>query len=732
MSSRTPTYLPFNDPLQIAGRSSARVPVSLEPSISTYSVASLARRNKYLILAVFGFCLLVALGISELQTPLFRAEALIEIQSVNGNFMKASEYEPTFSEGRTADGFLSTQIRLLKSEALATKVVASTHLNENALYFRTNDKLKRLKQILGQTTAPERESIADTARRLEAGLLVSTVADSDLISIKVDAPDAQLAATLANAFATEYIKQEQEGHLDTSLQTGKMLTGQLEDLRIRLQDSERALQSYAQTAGLLFTDEHSMATDEQLRLVQADLAKAQADRAAKEAELTLLTSATPDSLPKVLDDGPLRDMKNKLSEKQRQLAELSTTLAPKNYKVETVQAEIAALEGSMERERSNVVRRIQNEYNAALHNERLLRAAYENQAKIVTSDSAKAVRYNVLKREVDANRELYSSMLQKVKEASVVSSMHTSSMRLADSARAPIWPYRPNRLLSAGFGSLAGLLCSVLLVLARSRFDGTVRGRGELVSVLEVPELGVIPSAPGDRHRATLALEPALEGPADSLFKEAFNCTATSIFSNPRACKIFLITSPHPREGKSTVAANLARALAKSGRRGILLDGDLRQPTLHSIFVCGRSPGLAEILRAEAPLSAATVIPDIARDESVLPLRLIAAGDSKQTDWSLLQSTRMEALLQELRKQYDFVLIDSPPMLQLTDARILARMADAVVLVCRAGRTRPEQVQEAARLLAVDGSAIFGTILNDWNARTEDPDYLNSYRSYYK
>jgi succinoglycan biosynthesis transport protein ExoP len=706
-------------------------PAKAHPTASSGEIYGLVRRNRYLIVLVFGVCLLAALGISELQTPMFRAESLIEVQGLNGNFMKTSEYEPTSAEGRTADAFLATQIRLLKSEAIAAKVVERTHLNENALYFRKNDRLKLLGQMFRQSPEPERESVADTARSLSSGLTVATVGDSDLISVKVDAPDAQLAAALSNAMATEYIDRQQQERLDTTVKTSEMLTDQLEDFRVRLQNSERDLQSYAKSAGLLFTDEHSMATDEQLRLVQADLAHAQADRAEKEAERHLLSSATPDSLPKVLDDGPLRDLKARLSDLKRQLAELSTTLTPKNYKVETIQAEIMAVEAAIERERSNVVLRIQNEYAASSQREELLREAYQNQAKIVTNDSAKAVRYNVLKREVDANRDLYGSMLQKVKEASVLSALRTSSMRLVDAAQPPLKPFRPNFLKNAGFGGLAGLVCAMLLVLAKERIDRTLRRRGEMVGVLEVPELGAIPSALALGSRGNLALADGRGETPNSIFAEAFNCAATSIASTPQTCKVFLITSPHPRDGKSTVVANLGRALARSGRRGILIDGDLRRPSLHSIFSCGRSPGLAETLRGEAHVSATTVAGDAAVNGSVPALNLIAAGNSSHADWSLLQSPGMEKLLQDLRKQYDFVLIDSPPMLQLTDARILARLADAVVLVCRAGKTKPEQVMEAARLLELDGSPLVGTILNDWNPKAEDPEYFNGYGSYY-
>jgi len=300
-----------------------------------------------------------------------------------------------------------------------------------------------------------------------------------------------------------------------------------------------------------------------------------------------------------------------------------------------------------------------------------------------------------------------------------------------DAAQPPLRPYRPDFIKNAGFGTLAGFFCAMLLVLARERIDRTLRRRGEMAQVLEVPELGAIPSALALGGRNSLALATSRSESPNSFFAEAFNCTATSIASTPQTCKVFLITSPHPRDGKSTVVANLGRALARSGRRGIVVDGDLRQPSLHSIFSCGRSPGLAEMLRGEASIATATVAGDPPVNGSVPALNLIAAGTSNHADWSLLQSAGMEKLLQELRRQYDFVLIDSPPMLQLTDARILARLADAVVLVCRAGKTRPEQVLEAARLLALDGSALVGTILNDWNPKAEDPEYFKGYSSYY-
>jgi receptor protein-tyrosine kinase len=168
-------------------------------------------------------------------------------------------------------------------------------------------------------------------------------------------------------------------------------------------------------------------------------------------------------------------------------------------------------------------------------------------------------------------------------------------------------------------------------------------------------------------------------------------------------------------------------ALARWNRRGILVDGDLRRPSLHSSFDIPRSPGLTELLKGDLPVAA--MLNEITRNSSIPGLTLLTSGAT--SDWRLLLSHRMAEVIGQLRKDYDFVLIDSPPMLQLTDARILARLADSVVLICRAGQTRADQAVEAAGLLWSDGSRLTGTILNGWNVKAEDPSYLHTYRSHY-
>jgi capsular exopolysaccharide synthesis family protein len=701
------------------------------------------------ILIAFSTCVLVSLAIGALQTPMFRAQALVEVQNVNENFLRLSDYEPT-SSGGASGSFIATQIRLLQSDALAAKVANEMRLNENPWLFRENPRLETLKKTLGLSSPSTKHSLTEAALRLRSSVRARLEGDSSLIAIETDAPNPILAAAISNVLASRYIADEQDARATAARQTSEWLTTQLEDVRQWLQNSERELQNYATAAGLLFLGENSTVTDEQLKQVQQELSRARGVRAQQEAELQLISSAPTDTLPRILDDASMRDYQLRLIDLQRQAADLRTTLTPEHYKVQRLQAEVDVVLGAIERRRATILDRIRNEYAASVKRESLLDQAYREQARAVTGDLAKAVRYNVLKREVDTNRELYSSMIQRAKEASLLSAVRKSSLRLVEPASAPVRQYRPNFAQMGAFGVLSGVFAAIFLVLVKERFDTTFRRRGEISSALAVRELGVIPahrlptvlsvgrSATAQKAEGiALNLSPpvqVLQTPSTSMsspFIEAFESTATSIaLTQHKRVNVFLVTSPDPRAGKSTVAAHLGVTLSRSTRRGVLIDGDFRRPFLHEIFGVQQKPGLFEILSGDRP--PAELIPEVVRESPVPGLSLITAGHCMASSWRLFEMPRMADVLAELKKTYDFVLLDSPPLLQLTDSRILAKLADSVLLVCRAGRTRADQASEAARLLCADGSTLAGAILNDWNAKSEDPDYFRAYNCYYR
>ncbi len=430
----------------------------------------------------------------------------------------------------------------------------------------------------------------------------------------------------------------------------------------------------------------------------------QADRAAKQSRYELTANTPPESLPEVLDDKAMGDYQSKITELRRQLAELSDSLTPAHYKVTRTQAQITSLETALNRQRANVIARIRNEYEGAVRREKLLTRDYAYQSKHVAGQSEKAVHYNILKREVDTGRQLYDGMLQKGKEYGIASAMQASNVRVVDAAVPPRLPYKPDFPLNSGLGLLAGLFLGVMFVVIRERADRTIQAPGEAGLYVNAPELGIIPSASMDalrkqyysgrrllhasRHKHA---ESVAEGGQSvelvtfqrkpSLIAESFRTVLASILfsgENGDHPRVIVLASPAPKEGKTTVVSNLALALAEVHRRVLLIDADLRKPRMHDIFGVSNEHGLVDVLMAPGPLNGQEGLVC----ETIYPgVYVMPAGPVEHAIFNLLYSPRLPELLSRFRKEFDIVLIDTPPMLNMSDARVLGRLADGVILV---------------------------------------------------
>jgi succinoglycan biosynthesis transport protein ExoP len=469
-------------------------------------------------------------------------------------------------------------------------------------------------------------------------------------------------------------------------------------------------------------------------------------------------SSPPDALPKVLDDGSLRENKSRITELRRQLANLRATLTPDHYKVIQVQSQLAELEEQAQTERAAIVKRIQNDHRAATRREELLKSAYANQLAVVSHQSAMEVRYNILKREVDANRDLYQSMLHKVREASVMAALRASNVRVIDPAKVTLRPYQPNPILNSAIGIFAGCMFGLLYVLIRERSNQSIRAPGESTRLLDVPELASIPaakrdictqipigSAPGDVTRSAEKRLTLIPGKAagsaqrlltkwattESLVAESFRSAVTSILLWSRysgSHQVIVVTNAHAKAGKTTSVFNLGLGLPESGRRVLVIDGDLRRPRLGKILGFEDSEGLSDILGEGRSLAVAK---SLIRETVVAGLCVLPSGSTRPNVPQLLHSSHLGKLIGQLRSEFDFVLIDSPPSIPLTDSRLFAKHADGVILICLAGETSVDQLLSVRKCFSNDGSHVIGTILNGWNARAENPSYLHSYADYY-
>ena len=403
-----------------------------------------------------------------------------------------------------------------------------------------------------------------------------------------------------------------------------------------------------------------------------------------------------------------------------------------------------------------------------------------SQSRRVSEDSRKAIQYNILKRDVDTNRGLYESLLEKVKETDIASAMRVSNIHVIDQAKVPGGPYKPSMSTNIALGLLSGMFFGLVFIFVLEHADLSLRGPGDSALYLKIPELGVIPinSAPatktayGDnkgsssvRSGAVPSLlpsdngEPAAEilgshtgvrgGEKDcaelvtwqhklSLVAESYRAALTSILlcgTNGDRPRTIVFTSAGPGEGKTTTVTNLGIALAEINRRVLIIDADMRKPRLHDVFNVPNTWGLSDLLRERGPIES---LPEeaLVRESGIPGLYVLPSGPSTVSISNLLYSSRIGELLQRFRNDFYAVLIDTPPMMQIADARILGPLVDAVVLIVGAGRTTRDAARAAKQRLSADGIRLLGTILNRWNPKSASSygvyGYYDGYYAYYR
>ena len=458
-----------------------------------------------------------------------------------------------------------------------------------------------------------------------------------------------------------------------------------------------------------------------------------------------------------MNDAYLRELQSRLTDLQRQEAELISVYTEKHEKVKRVRSQIAPLQAEFNRERKAILARINNDYNSARRRETLLQNDYAKQTGIVTEQASKSIEYNILKRDVDSNRQLYENMLQQLKESTVASAIRASNVRIVDPAKIPRGPYAPSLTANAALGLLFGLVMGAGVVVMRERADRTLQEPGDAQFWTHLPELGVIPSAALEDSTRVYGQELSdstfagidlpqrnvvgkLQRPVEmmswwnkpSLVAEAFRTVLTSILftgENGSSPRVLVLTSAGPGDGKTTAVSNLAVALAEIRRRVLVIDADLRRPRLHDIFQVPNDRGLSTLLREETINSWDL---DSVIHETVVPgLHVLPSGPPTAAAATLLYSPNMAGLLNKFKNEYDLVLVDTPPMLQMTDARIVGRLADAVVFVARAGQTTRDAAIAAQQRFAEDRIRMIGIILNDWNPRHSHTGYYGYHKSNY-
>lgn len=775
------------------------------------------RRRKGTLILISGLGLLAAILVTLPQTPIYQASTTLEILELNQDFMNMKNVQQ-MADGGSSNLMMDiqTQIKILQSDSLLDRVMDSLQASDSHAAGQGTGRVSAWRRALHLPESSSTDGRAEELKQMAKNLKVRASGQTRLVEVLVDSTDAKLAAAFANKLTQEYIEQNMDARWKMSQRTGEFLSKQIDDMRVKLERSEDAVQEYARRNGLLFTDEKTNVNTEKLMQVQDALSKAQTDRVQKQSRWEMATTAPADTLPDVLDDRNLQDYETRLTDLRRAKAELEETYTADNPKVKRVDAQIASVVRRMELQRDDILKRIKNEYDEALRREKLIESDYRKQAGVVTDQGDKSITYNILKREADTNRQLYDSMLQRVKESAVSSAIRASNVRVVDPAKVPLLPYKPRLLLNAALGLVGGLFFAVAFVVMRDRANRTLTDPADIAYYLNVPELGMIPSEESmagkkqkyfgrsDKKEIETLAEGEVETPRlelvtfqrkPSLMAESFRATLTSIlFTSPdgRRPRRLVVTSPSPGEGKTTVVSNLAIALAETGQRVLLIDADTRKPRIHHIFGVDNERGLTTILlegnangaarnarnvngngqswrRASFAKGSATKAAVAASDtpavDSADPsspngnghgpsgpltdeqltsllsgmvvetkvdgLFVLPSGPGVAGATNLLYSDQLPVLLAHLQEEFDMIFIDTPPMLQIPDARVIGRLTNGVVLVVRANRTTRDAAMAARGRLRDDGTHVVGTVLNDWNPKQSPGGYYGYYDGHY-
>jgi capsular exopolysaccharide synthesis family protein len=654
--------------------------------------------------------LILGVVVSLMMTELYRATALIEINSQTSDMLESvSGRTQQVARGNNQE-MMSTQIGLLRSEALARRVVEDLNLASDAAFGGS---------------AGSRQQRTDRATAIvKGGAMAEPLRNSMLIQVSFVSNNPELAAKVANGLAEGYIASSLERRYDSSSYARKFLSDQIARTKTALEDSELKLNSYAIASGLFRTP--GMVVDgrvtEGMTLAASDLAQlAQALNEARVRRITAEQNYRNSGVEFAADQaGGAGALMQQRAELRAQYDEKAKLFKPEYPQMRELKARIEALDVSINSEKKrtsgNKRAELRGEFESARSAETQLQAKLTTIKGEVQSERSRSIQYTILQRESDTNRELYEALLQKYKEVGVAGGIGQSNVAMVDAAEPPGGAFRPNIPFNALSGLVLGLALGVGLAFALHMLFDAITDPADVRNKLHLPVLGVIPLENADR---TL-----LEALADrkSDVSEAYYSVRTALkFSRPEgAPKTMLVTSTRPGEGKSTSAYAIASSMARIGSKVLLIDADLRKPT----FVSSREDGygLAHLLGSEEPVK------DYVEKTQVENLSLLPVGRFVGSAAELLSSNRLPAIIAEAGDDFEMVLIDGPPVLGLTDAPLLGAAAEATVLVIESGQSRTGNVSEMVRRLHEAGARIIGVILTKVTAGNNSYGY--SYYSY--
>jgi polysaccharide biosynthesis transport protein len=711
--------------------------------------ARIIYKRRWIAIPVFLIFFIVGTVNALRQVPVYQGRTQVLIES---DSPKVARLDQVFQSGNGFydDDFLQTQFRILQSRSLAKRTIdqmklwdaprlgkgpePKTSISFTGLawsaFFGAIDLVKKPFAHEAPPEPAQPKAVDETgtqSARIDeflGGLTILPVRNSRLVEIRYNSTDPVFAANAANALAKAYIEQNMEFKFSASKDAVDWLDQRLTEQKHALEVSEAALQAYKERNGAVsVADNVSNIVVQRLADLNTALTKAKTERINKEAYFNQLKSAQSsgglDAFPTVLSNDYIQKLRSDLADLQRQEAQLAERYGPRAEQMIKVRSAIESANAKLQVEQAKIVESVRNEYQAARAEEESLQNALDSQKNEALSQNRKGIEYGVLQREVESNRQIYDSLMQRTKETGITSEQRASNVRVVDPAETPRGPISPNvqRDVSISFG--ISLIFALGLAFFFEQLDNRIRTPQELKAHLPIPFLGMVPAVRGkDVSPNPLMIDKMI--PAN--FNEAFKTVRTNVLfsSAEEGLRSLVVTSAGPGEGKSIVAGNLAIALAQAGQRVLLIDADMRRPRVHEIFGNNQEPGLSNVLTGNAKASEAI------RKSTVHGLWLLTSGHIPPNPAELLGSRRYLDFISSLEDHFDWAILDTPPVLVVADSSIAANHASGVVFVVASDKTNRHAAREALEQLEASNAHVVGSILNRVDL-IKHPYYYSAY-----
>lgn len=681
-------------------------------SLDLRAIWSAAYRNRYIVIGTLIVCTLLGVILTLLATPIYRASARIQIDMQAAQIIEGADVQPASGGTTDSDRYLETQVDVIESRALAREVANQLGLYRDPIFFeQMGMQPAESPQGAYNLTQTRREQVVDA---LHSNIEVKLPVDSTVVNIAFFSPDRGLSAKVANSFADNYIKSNLRRKFEASAYARQFLEDQLQQTRQRLEESERALITYARAARLIDTNSgngassgpNSLTTSSLVQLNQ-NASQATANRINAEQRWREAAGTPLMNLGVVQQNPAISSLIQQRAQLRAQYLQNANRYAA-NYPTQVeLQSQIDGLTGQISRLATDLRDGIRQDYVVAQRQESALLTQLSGLKDTTLAEQNRGVRYNILRREVDTNRQLYDGLLQRYKEISAAAGIAANNISIVDRAEPPVGAVRPRPLLNLALAIVAGLLIGFGLVFLRENFDDAIRSTHDVERKLGLPSIGVIPRL---KEEADMAHE---MGDRKSDMSEAYAALRTTLLlSTPAgAPKSLIFTSSGPGEGKSTSAIAIARSFAQIGRKVILIDADMRRPSQHKRFNVRNQKGLSSLLASQNSFD------DVVLQTDQVGLDLIPAGPIPLNPAELIAGPGMLALVERCERMYDMVVIDSPPTLGLADAPTLVADAGSTIFVVEANRVHGRRANEALDRLRSGNARILGVLLTKFDAK---------------